>query len=242
MLLCNTNMSTRLLMLFALLTVAIQGCDSSASYDGNEECVDSCDVFGNGHRGSECSFDVECSADEGLSCRPATERYGRGTELIEDRQCLTVGLTGDYCDEDNDCMNGLGCRPIHAVEHSEYSSITGTSTNYWEYYGICEWPESVGGGCDSERDCTEDSVCESEWGTTYYNAELDDHFPGKCDVEHCTFDLSCGGDEVCRPDGSGEQSCLPLGERYEDCAEDDDCSDSLVCINVTDGVGSCDTP
>lgn len=82
------------------------------------------DWVGNDGANQPCRFDWECSADEGLLCRPSSEAWYRGDVFVH--QCLPPGNQGAWCDEDDDCAENLAC--VAEAQLTEH---------HFEHAGIC---------------------------------------------------------------------------------------------------------
>ena len=103
--------------------ILLAECDAESSEEncGNDspaalrfasaECRDNearADIFGNRGYGKVCTWDWQCSQDQGLTCRYGEIHHGRNYYSKEQRCHLPLPLGRDCIDHD-DCEPGLYC-------------------------------------------------------------------------------------------------------------------------------------
>lgn len=214
-------------MRFAVLflLVPLLGCVDAPSDSACED--DKCDLLGDGHRGNPCTFNFGCSDAEGLTCRPRT----RTARSWEDLRCAKPGTDGELCDDNDDCAEGLSCRPLERYEDLAPNTVFG---------GVCAVPAGIrDNGCDDGDDCEEGLACEL---TEYVSRQYESTY-GRCLIPDCTYHTPCGTGRVCRPStghtvvNGGHYCAEPAGDG-ELCTLDYHCKDGLVCVED----GQCGVP
>jgi hypothetical protein len=86
----------------------LSACDGAGDeQDTTASMADKVDAFGKAPPGEKCIYDWECSADDGLVCRPTGD-------YLHPKRCLSLAQVNEQCDreQDTDCAEGLTC-----VEH-----------------------------------------------------------------------------------------------------------------------------
>lgn len=100
---------TRLLLLaFCVTNAGLVACGGSDEPQGPGEGAGKSDWLGDGAVGASCSWNWQCAADQGLTCRPISHfvdgQWQTGGE------CAALASFLETCDEDADCSGGMFCK------------------------------------------------------------------------------------------------------------------------------------
>ena len=164
--------------------------------------------------GNDVTYNLTIEVNPG-ACTENVDCTQAGRALCEDGACVPFvadppSEAGGLCDDDSDCVDGLGC----------YEGNAGIDDNF------CT------GGCRDDGDCSmfENGQCiGNRNGVCFDSCETDVDCPrlyacvdgGRCDLVECNLDEDCNEGQVCR---RSERQNLGLctSAPFPGCREDDE--------------------
>lgn len=238
-----------------LILLLVTSCVASTTE--SEDCEgEKCDLIGTRLLAESCVYDWLCDDESDLICRPTSRVPFEPKET-----CQYLGVAGDHCHADDDCVLGSVCRGVDHLGSSRSIYQAGTcetselgatcffdaecdsevcrpsSPIYGELEDRCQPKGEADALCTADDDCTAGTICRSidHEGSGPFIAQA-----GRCRASGalgatCFVDAEC--DEVCRPSspvyGEMEERCQSKGLEGDHCAADDDCV-GLRCSGAQD--------
>ena len=160
---------------------------------------------------------------EGLGCDPSGAENPKCLALPGDGQPCALGAQGPLL-----CAEGLGCTDgVCGVLPGEGAPCTsdsrcaaGFACDFTAKGSVCVKPKALGDACQNDQVCPASAHCGAS-GTCEADA---------ADGSPCSQGNECSG--LCGGDESGGFSCGPVPGQGDPCLFEDDCPDTLACLQV----------
>eukprot|EP01133_Synstelium_polycarpum_P015034 gene15034-17785_t len=178
------------------------------------------------------------TCNQGLRCANNVNYVNGGSGYNPEHVCYPIGLIGDYCESNSQCMSGLTCYqnnpPILALAGESGSPGTCQNLYYAGFGESCSSDLHCVDGGDSMQ-CSLDGVCVAR-----LTADSIDYF-----YYDCHSDVQCPSNQYCNTSTASYSNCLPRATLGQPCSGDDEivCESNLLCDISEDGIAyTCITP